>query len=318
MSVPVLHPNLIDGNWVENADFSINGNPADQTDIIGHFARVDADQVASAIQAADAAAPAWADASPQVRSDLLEKVAQRVLEKSAELGCLLAREEGKSLVEATGEVIRAGQIFRFFAGEALRLTGDSIASVRAGVDVQVNREPVGVVGIITPWNFPMAIPAWKIAPALAFGNTVVFKPADLTPASAHALVKIIHDAGFPPGVMNLVMGRGSLIGDLLVENSKVSAITFTGSAPVGRGIAVRAAGQMKKVQLEMGGKNPMVIMEDADLDTAVAVTLNSAFFSTGQRCTAVSRIIVHEAIHDTFVELLSAGMRALIVGNPLD
>ncbi len=313
-----VHPNLIDGNWVASNDFSVNANPADQTDIIGKFARADAGQVASAIHAADAAAFAWANVSPQVRSDLLENVAQRLLEECAKLGQLLAREEGKSLAEATGEVIRAAQIFRFFAGEALRITGDSIASVRAGVDVQVNREPVGVVGIITPWNFPIAIPAWKIAPALAFGNTVVFKPADLTPASAHALVEIIHEAGCPSGVMNLIMGRGSLIGDLLVDHPKVAAITFTGSAPVGRTLAVRAATHMKKLQLEMGGKNPMVIMDDADLDTAVNVTLNGAFLSTGQRCTASSRIIVHEAIHDTFVERLSKEMRALKVGNPLD
>ncbi|MEP5761285.1 MAG: aldehyde dehydrogenase family protein [Litoreibacter sp.] len=310
--------NLINGQWVAGEDYSTNVNPANTSDVIGEYTRADLDQVHAAIVAADAAAPSWANVSPQVRSDLLEHVAQAIITQSAELGQLLAREEGKSLVEATGEVLRAAQIFRFFAGEALRVTGDSIASVRPGVDVQVNRQPIGVVGIITPWNFPIAIPAWKIAPALAYGNTVVFKPADLTPASAHALVEIIQTAGCPDGVVNLIMGRGSVIGNAIVEHPSVAAVTFTGSVSVGREINMRAAARMKKVQLEMGGKNPMVIMDDADLDTAIATTLNGAFFSTGQRCTASSRIIVHEAIHDTFVERLSEEMLALKVGDPLD
>ncbi len=182
----------------------------------------------------------------------------------------------------------------------------------------MSREPVGVVGLITPWNFPIAIPAWKIAPALAYGNTVVFKPADLTPGSAHVLAQIIHDAGCPNGVFNLVMGRGSVVGDAIVSHPHVDAISFTGSVPVGRAMAVQAAQGMKKIQLEMGGKNPMVVLDDADLDVAVPAVLNAAFFSTGQRCTAASRIIVQDGIHDAFVDRLVTESQALNVGNPLD
>ena len=310
--------NLINGVWVGGDDLTENLNPSNSRDVIGHFARADSNRVNEAIEAADSAGNEWAAASPQVRSDLLEATAQALFAKAGEFGELLAREEGKTLVEATGEVTRAAQIFRFFSGEALRVTGDSLASVRPGVDVQVLREPVGVVGIITPWNFPIAIPAWKIAPALAYGNTVVFKPADLTPASAHALVEIIHAAGAPAGVINLVMGRGSVVGDAIVNHPKTAAISFTGSVPVGRQLAVQAAQGMKKIQLEMGGKNPMIVLDDADLDTAINATLNSAFFSTGQRCTATSRIIVQDGVYDAFTSRLSQEMQTLRVGNPLD
>jgi aldehyde dehydrogenase (NAD+) len=240
------------------------------------------------------------------------------LARADELGTLLAREEGKTLAEAKGEVIRAAQIFRFFAGEAVRIKGEAGRSVRPGVDVEISREPIGVVGIVTPWNFPIAIPAWKIAPALAYGNTVVFKPADLTPASAHALVQIIHDAGAPVGVINLVMGRGRVVGEAMVTNPDVAAISFTGSVPVGRGLAVLAAEGMKKIQLEMGGKNPTIVTQSADLDAAVMGILNAAFYSTGQRCTATSRIIVEKAVHDAFTSKFRAAMEALTVGDPLD
>ncbi|NRP40816.1 Aldehyde dehydrogenase, thermostable [Aliiroseovarius sp. xm-m-339-2] len=198
------------------------------------------------------------------------------------------------------------------------MTGDAVASVRPDVDVEVSREPVGVVGLITPWNFPIAIPAWKIAPALAYGNAVVFKPADLTPGSAHLLAEILHEAGVPAGIFNLVMGRGSVVGQAIVDHPGVTAISFTGSVPVGRNMAVDAARGMKKLQMEMGGKNPMVILDDAEMDIAVSTVLNGAFFSTGQRCTASSRIIVQAGIHDAFVERLAAEMQALTVGNPLD
>ncbi|MCI2400920.1 aldehyde dehydrogenase family protein [Aliiroseovarius subalbicans] len=310
--------NLINGAWTEGTDAADNINPADTSDIVGRFTRASAGQVDQAARAARAASPAWATASPQLRSDFLEAVAQKLFASKDEIGRILAREEGKTLPEAIGETVRAAQIFRFFAGEAIRVAGDVIASVRPDVDVDVVREPVGVVGLITPWNFPIAIPAWKIAPALAYGNTVVFKPADLTPASAHALAEIIHESGCPAGVFNLVMGRGSVVGDAIVSHPEVDAVSFTGSVPVGRAMAVQAAQGMKKIQLEMGGKNPMVVMDDADLDTAVPTVLNGAFFSTGQRCTASSRIIVQSGIHDAFVDRLSAEMAALTVGNPLD
>ncbi|MBT3143897.1 aldehyde dehydrogenase family protein [Phaeobacter gallaeciensis] len=313
-----MKQNLVAGAWLDGLDAVENRNPADVSEVIGLYARASADHVDQAAQAARAALPAWAGASPQVRSDLLEAVAQELLARKDEIGRVLAREEGKTLAEAIGETARAAQVFRFFAGEAIRVAGDAIASVRPDVDVDVVREPVGVVGLITPWNFPIAIPAWKIAPALAYGNTVVFKPADLTPASAHILTQIIHNAGCPAGVFNLVMGQGSVVGNAIVSHPQVDAISFTGSVPVGRGLAVQAAKGMKKVQLEMGGKNPIVVMDDADLDIAVPAILNGAFFSTGQRCTASSRIIVQDGIHDAFVDRLTAEMLALKVGNPLD
>ncbi len=313
-----MKQNLVAGAWLDGLDAVENRNPADVSEVIGLYARASADHVDQAAQAARAALPGWAGASPQVRSDLLEAVAQELLARKDEIGRVLAREEGKTLAEAIGETARAAQVFRFFAGEAIRVAGDAIASVRPDVDVEVVREPVGVVGLITPWNFPIAIPAWKIAPALAYGNTVVFKPADLTPASAHILTQIIHNAGCPAGVFNLVMGQGSVVGNAIVSHPQVDAISFTGSVPVGRGLAVQAAQDMKKVQLEMGGKNPIVVMDDADLDIAVPAILNGAFFSTGQRCTASSRIIVQDGIHDAFVDRLTAEMLALKVGNPLD
>ncbi|NRP14000.1 Aldehyde dehydrogenase, thermostable [Aliiroseovarius sp. xm-d-517] len=310
--------NLIAGEWLDGVDAVPNLNPADLSDVIGTYAHASVEQVNDAVAAANAALPAWANASPQLRSDLLEAVAGALFARKDEIGTILAREEGKTLAEAIGETVRAAQIFRFFAGEAIRVTGDAVASVRPDVDVEVSREPVGVVGLITPWNFPIAIPAWKIAPALAYGNAVVFKPADLTPGSAHLLAEILHEAGVPAGIFNLVMGRGSVVGQAIVDHPGVTAISFTGSVPVGRNMAVDAARGMKKLQMEMGGKNPMVILDDAEMDIAVSTVLNGAFFSTGQRCTASSRIIVQAGIHDAFVERLAAEMQALTVGNPLD
>lgn len=313
-----MKQNLIAGQWLDGADAVENRNPADISEVIDLYAQASADQVDLAAQAARAALPAWAGASPQLRSDLLETVAAQLFARKTEIGTILAREEGKTLAEAIGETARAAQIFRFFAGEAIRVAGDAIASVRPDVDVNVVREPVGVIGLITPWNFPIAIPAWKIAPALAYGNSVLFKPADLTPAIAHVLSEIIHQAGCPAGVFNLVMGLGSVVGNAIATHAQVDAISFTGSVPVGRALAVTAAQGMKKVQLEMGGKNPMVVMNDADLDIAVPAVLNGAFFSTGQRCTASSRIIVEAGIHDVFVDRMATEAQALKVGNPLD
>lgn len=313
-----MKQNLIAGDWMDGENAAENLNPADLSDVIGAYAHASVDQVNDAVAAARAALPKWAMASPQVRADLLEAVAAELFARKDEIGTVLAREEGKTLAEAIGETARAAQVFRFFAGEAIRVAGDAIASVRPDVDVDVVREPVGVVGLITPWNFPIAIPAWKIAPALAYGNTVVFKPADLTPGSAHILAEILHKAGVPAGVFNLVMGRGSVVGQTIVDHPYVDAVSFTGSVPVGRAMAVHAAKGMKKLQMEMGGKNPMVIMDDADLDIAVPTVLNGAFFSTGQRCTASSRIIVQAGIHDAFVDRLATEMLALNIGNPLD
>lgn len=310
--------NLIGGAWADAATFSENRSPAAPDDLIGLYARGDSGDVERAVAAAGAAAPGWAKASPQVRSDLLRRVGDALLARNDEMGRLLAREEGKTLAEARGEALRAAQIFHFYAGEALRHPGEKLNSTRDGIEVDVMREPLGVVGLITPWNFPIAIPAWKAAPALAAGNAVVMKPADLTPGCAHLLAEIICEAGCPAGVFNLVMGRGSEIGAAMVAHPGIAAISFTGSERVGRGIAAGCAAGMKKVQLEMGGKNPMVVLADADLDLAVNACLNGAFFSTGQRCTASSRLIVETAIHDRFVERLTAAVGALRVGDPLE
>ena len=308
----------IGGEWVGDSDVTTNTSPANRDDVIGTYARGDAARVDQAVSAALAAQPGWAAASPQLRHDVLERAGALIVERKDELGRLLAREEGKTIAEAVGETVRASQVFKFFAGEALRNTGDAVASVRPGIDVMIEREAVGVIGLITPWNFPIAIPAWKLAPALAYGNAVVMKPAELTPGCAWELAKILHEAGCPAGIFNLVMGPGSKGGARIVEHEDIAAVSFTGSVATGRQVAVDCAARGKKVQLEMGGKNPMVVVDDADLDVAVGASLNGAFFSTGQRCTASSRLIVTAGIHDAFLDKLTAAAADLVIGDPLD
>ena len=310
-------PHYIGGEWVPGASWTANRNPSDLDDVIGEYAQADADQTNAAVLAAERASAAWSVSSIQDRANILDKAGSDILARKDELGRLLAREEGKTLPEGIGETVRAGHIFKFFAGEALRLSGEKLPSVRPGVEVEITREPVGVVGLITPWNFPIAIPAWKIAPALAFGNTVVFKPAQWTPGCAWALADILAAAGLPPGVFNLVMGSGSIVGETLVNHPRVAAISFTGSMEVGREIARKAVSRMAKFQLEMGSKNPLVVVDDADLPTAVNVAVQGAYFSTGQRCTASSRFIVTEAIHDRFVGALTERLESLRVDNAL-
>ena len=310
-----IHNNLIAGEWVTSSSVTRNVSPSNTGDVIGEYAQASAAEVAEAVAAAKAAFPAWSRTSPQERHDILLRAAQEILARREELGRLLAREEGKTLPEAVGEVTRAGQIFDFFAGETLRIPGEKFASVRPNVDIEVTREAVGVVGIIAPWNFPIAIPAWKIAPALAYGNTVVFKPADLVPGSAHALAEIIVRAGVPKGVFNLTMGRGSVVGQALLDNPHVDAITFTGSVATGRRVAAACTAMMRKFQLEMGGKNPLVVLDDADLKTAVECAVNGAYFSTGQRCTASSRLVVTKGIYLRFAEALTERMRGLVVDD---
>ncbi|MEC7853480.1 MAG: aldehyde dehydrogenase family protein [Pseudomonadota bacterium] len=308
----------IGGEWVGDSDVTTNTSPANRDDVIGTYARGDAARVDQAVSAALAAQPDWASASPQLRHDVLERAGALIVERKDELGRLLAREEGKTIAEAVGETVRASQVFKFFAGEALRNTGDAVASVRPGIDVMIEREAVGVIGLITPWNFPIAIPAWKLAPALAYGNAVVMKPAELTPGCAWELAKILDEAGCPAGIFNLVMGPGSKVGARIVEHQDIAAVSFTGSVATGRQVAVDCAARGKKVQLEMGGKNPMVVVDDADLDVAVGACLNGAFFSTGQRCTASSRLIVTAGIHDAFLDKLTAAAADLVIGDPLD
>ncbi len=310
--------NYIAGEWVDGAGTADNVNPSDIRDVIGVYARANAAQAADAIGAAQAAQPQWAAFTPQQRADALDKVGSEIAARKAELADLLAREEGKALPDAAGEVLRAAQIFKFFAGEALRIPGELLASTRPGISVEITREPIGVVSVIAPWNFPIAIPAWKIAPALAYGNAVVFKPAELVPGSAWALAEILSRAGLPPGTFNLVMGRGRDVGEAMLNDARVAGVSFTGSEATGRRVAqacVGRKGPMAKFQLEMGGKNPLVVLDDADLDVAVACAINGAYFSTGQRCTASSRLIVTQGIHDRFVDAMVAKLKTLVVGD---
>ncbi len=315
MTGPRPLANFIGGQWVEGHAVRPNVNPSDTDDIVGLYAQADAAQTRLAIGAARAAFPGWRDGSIQARADALERIAAELLARKETLGDLLAREEGKTLSEAIAEVARAGMIFRFFAGEVLRLSGEHLASVRSGITVDISREPLGVVGVITPWNFPIAIPAWKIAPALAYGNCVVFKPAELVPGSAWALAEIISRSGIAPGVFNLVMGPGRAVGQTLLESPEVQAISFTGSTSTGQKVLNVAGMRMAKLQLEMGGKNPLVVLADADLDQAVEVAVQGSYFSTGQRCTASSRLIVERNVHNEFVERLVARLKELRVGD---
>lgn len=314
MTSHATYANLIGGQWVETPEWSENRNPADPEDLVGLFASAGAAEMERAIGAAREAQPGWAAASPQFRFDVLDKAGDIILARKGELGDLLAREEGKSLPEAIGEAARAGMIFKFFAGEALRLGGEILPSVREGIKVEVTREPLGVIGAITPWNFPIAIPAWKAAPALAYGNAMVLKPAEVAPGCAWKLAEILTEAGLPAGVFNLVMGKGSLVGEPLCRLS--DGVSFTGSTAIGRQVLATTSAAGRKVQLEMGGKNPMIVLDDADLKLAVNCALQSAFFSTGQRCTASSRLIVTAGIADRFVEALAVACDALVLGDP--
>ena len=311
-----LHQNLIAGEWA-GGEAVPNINPSNTNDIVGHYARATADDAKRAIAAAKAAFPTWSRSGPLERHAILRKAADEILARKDELGRLLALEEGKTLAEGIGETARAAQIFDFFAGEVLRLAGETLPSIRPGITVDVTREAVGVVGIITPWNFPIAIPAWKIAPALAYGNTVVFKPADLVPGCAWAIVDSLHRAGLPKGVLNLVMGKGSVVGQALLDSPDLAAITFTGSTTTGKRVAAASIEHNRKFQLEMGGKNPMVVLDDADLSIAVEACANGAFFSTGQRCTASSRLVVTDGIHDKFVGALTDRLKSLVIDDAL-
>lgn len=309
-----IHQNLIAGEWTGTTGAE-NINPSDTNEVVGLYASASVQDVADAIAAAKAAFPAWSRSGILERHSILRKTSDEILARKDELGALLAREEGKTLPEAIGETIRAAQIFDFFAGEALRLAGEVLPSVRPNIGVEITREPLGVIGVITPWNFPIAIPAWKIAPALCYGNTIVFKPADLVPGCSWAIVDILHRAGLPKGVLNLVMGKGSVVGQAMLDSPVLSGLTFTGSVGTGKRVALSSVEHGRKYQLEMGGKNPMVVLDDADLTVAVEAAANSAFFSTGQRCTASSRLIVTEGIHDRFVAALTEKLKTLNVDH---
>ncbi|NYT79709.1 aldehyde dehydrogenase family protein [Alcaligenaceae bacterium] len=309
---------LIDGQWCEATEHTENINPSDLSDPVCRVANASAGLARQAVEAAKRAQPGWAATGLQARAQILKDISRGILTRSHELAQILAKEQGKTLPEARGEVQRAADIFDYFAGEVYRLGGELFQSVRPGVEVEISREPLGVVALITPWNFPIAIPAWKSAPALAFGNAVVLKPSEFTPATAFLLAEIIKDAGVPDGVFNLVLGTGAEIGQTLLEHPSVSGVSFTGSSATGRKIAAAAIAGNKKLQMEMGGKNAMIVLDDADLDIAVFCALDGAFYSTGQRCTASSRLIVTPGIYERFSQQLSDKILALNIGHALD
>ncbi len=313
------HPLYIDGRWVAGAESTLNENPSDLDSPLGEYALASHAQTDEAIAAAAAAAATWASTTATDRANVLEAAAAGLLARRDELGAQLAREEGKTLAEGKGEVGRAAQTFSYYANHLFTQQGEVLHSRRPDTSIHTRRKPLGVVGVISPWNFPLAVPSWKIAPALAAGNTVVFKPAEAVPASAWSLTQILEQAGVPAGVFNLVTGRGSIVGERFATHPEVKAVSFTGSTRVGRHLLATAhATGSKRVQAEMGGKNPLIVAADADLDLAVRVAIDACYGSTGQRCTASSRLIVDRKVHDEFVERLAEALRAIRVGHALD
>lgn len=308
----------INGAWQEGVSTVENINPSDISENIGNVAQASTAQVQEAIDAAKTAQPEWEKTPLEHKVNVLQAIGDELIERCVELGELLAREEGKSKAEGKGEIYRSGQFFQYYAAEVLRQIGENAASVRPGIDIEVTREAVGVVGIISPWNFPTATAAWKIAPALAFGNAIIWKPANLTPASAVALTEIIHRQGLPAGTFNLVLGSGGVVGDALINSKDINAISFTGSVDTGRKIAIATSANFVKCQLEMGSKNALVVASDADISVAVESAIGGSFSGTGQKCTASSRLIVVEDIHDEFVEAMVKRMAELKVGHCLE
>ena len=309
---------LVDGEFRSGAERLVIRNPARLSEVVAEVAASSPDDVRDAYAAAAAAAPGWRRTPAPARAQILYRAAELLTARAPEVARTLTREEGKTLPEASVEVDRAVGLLRYFAGEASQPNGDVVPSAAPGRMLFTLREPVGVVCAITPWNFPIAIPAWKVAPALAFGNTVVLKPSEVTPLSALALAETLTDAGLPPGVLNVVCGDPSVIGDAVTGDPHVSALTFTGSGPVGRRLQAAAVERGIKVQLELGGKNPVIVADDADLDLAVAQTVNGAMMSCGQKCTATSRIIVLPGIRAEFTARLVERVAALRVGDPLE
>jgi aldehyde dehydrogenase (NAD+) len=312
--------NYIGGEWVEAASDELNEdrNPADTNEVLGRFPRSTPADVRRAIDAAVAASREWRHAGAAARSTVLDKAAQIMERRAQEIGRALTLEEGKTLAEGVGETLRGAAILRYFAGEPWRPTGETYGSANPSTFLFSERVPLGVVGVITPWNFPVAIPVWKLAPCLAYGNTAVFKPAELTPLTAHLVVEVFEEAGLPRGVLNLVHGPGAVVGEELARNAAVNGVTFTGSGPVGRALYATATARGAKVQLELGGKNAVVVAADADLTQAVELTLSGAMKSTGQKCTATSRVIVEEPLLGPFSEALVARAGAVRVGPGID
>src|SRR5205085_5212728 len=307
--------NYINGEWVKRAATFDNRNPANTEETVGSFVKGTPQDVDDAAAAAAAALPAWAGMSGPARGNILFRAADILDKKFEQVAADMTREEGKTLPEAKGEVRRAINILRYFAGEGSRLPGILVPSERDRVHMFALRKPIGVVGLITPWNFPSAIPAWKLAPALICGNTVVLKPASAAPLSAWRIVEALHQAGAPKGVVNFVAGSGGELGQALVNAGPLKAVSFTGSCAIGDWLHAEASKRRLRIQLEMGGKNPTIVLADADFKPAVENVVNAAFFSTGQKCTATSRAIVEDAIYDRFVAAVVERTRKLKIGD---
>src|SRR5687767_11214570 len=312
--------NYINGEWAESRSGKTfpNINPANTDETVGLFQASNADDVNDACAAAVAAQEAWSELPATRRGEYLFKAAELLESRLPQLGEEMTREEGKTLPEALGEVKRAINIFRYFGGEGSRQFTYQVPSERENVICYTIRKPLGTVALITPWNFPSAIPAWKLAPAVVAGNTVVLKPASLAPLSSYRLVEALHEAGIPRGVVNYVTGSGGSVGDPLTSHSAIRAVSFTGSTSVGNALYKKVSERKIRVQLEMGGKNPTIVLSDADLDYAADTLINGAFFSTGQKCTACSRAVIERSVYDALAEKLIEKTRKLKVGNGLE
>lgn len=313
-----MNRNFIGGAWVEGPSTIENVNPSDLSDVIGHFAQAGEAQVDEAVAAAKGAQKGWAATGLEARQKVLDFIGRELMARAEELGTLLSREEGKPVAEGKGEVFRAGQFFTYYAAEVLRQLGENADSTRPGIEIDVRREAMGTIAVISPWNFPTATASWKIAPALAYGNAVIWKPANQTPASAHALAEIISRSGLPEGVFQLVMGSGGKVGNALASHKDVHGVTFTGSYGVGRQVAMAASSNLTKYQLELGSKNALVVMDDADIDLAVGAAVAGGYSGSGQKCTASSRLLVHRGVHDMFVAKLTTAIEGMKVGHALE
>ncbi len=309
-----VYGSLINGEWDNSGVQTPNINPSDISKTLGHMASATPVQVSDAVAAARAAQPGWEAVKLEEKKNILHAIGQELIDRCDEIGKILSSEEGKPFAEGRGETFRAGEFYQYYAAECLRQIGESAASVRPGINIEISREAIGVAGLITPWNFPIAIAAWKMGPALAYGNTVVLKPSEVTPATAHLLAEVLNKH-LPRGVFNMVQGGGDV--GAALSSGKIDAVSFTGSVSTGRKIAKAAIENMARIQCEMGSKNPIVIMDNADMNIAVDQSLHGAFGASGQKCTASSRLIVHEKVHDEFVEKLAKAAEAKKVGHAL-
>jgi len=316
----MTYHNLIDGSWVQASTGKVEASvsPADTRDVVGFVPMSGKEEVEQAVSAAKAAAKGWRKLSAPARGEYLRKTADVLEQRIDEIAQTMTREMGKTLAEAKGETARAVAILRYYASEGMRAVGEVIPSVDESSLLLTSRVPLGVVGLITPWNFPVAIPVWKMAPALVYGNTVVIKPALETTVTAVKVLECFVDAGIPAGVVNLVSGSGSKVGDELCGHPDVKAISFTGSNEIGSLIASKAVARGAKYQLEMGGKNPVIVTESADLELAAELTVSGCMKSTGQKCTATSRAIVVKEVYDAFLEKVVEKIGKIKVGNPLE